>query len=221
MGLIVTQKSTNSVPPLESGVYTGICVGVVDLGEQHNQKFNKYQYKILFIFEIVDEFVDVDGEQKPRWLSKEFTASSNQKSNLYQVLTSWIGRALTDEELENGFDVSTMLKAGCQLQVLQEDKDGRSYNVIQAIIGLPKGAKVSEPISDIVLFDMDHEDAPEVFETLPDWMKDKIMKSTTWAQKNANSEDIDIDTGVDGETPSETPTAPKEAMETQKKGPGF
>lgn len=193
MGLKVSDKAKN-IPTLESGVYTGICVGVVDLGEQKNERFNKYQNRVLFFFEIAGEFVDVgEGELKPRWLSKEFTASLNSKSNLSKTLQSWRNKPFTPEEAA-GFDLGLMLGEACQLQVMEEEKNDRKYNNIQNIIGLPKGMRVEPPMSELIMFDMDYlEEAEEVLPKLPEWVQDRINKSTTWARLHQNTEELDVE----------------------------
>lgn len=121
MSLKIKKKSGSSVPPMEAGTYPAVCVGIVDLGEQYNEAFKKYTDKMLFIWEIPSQTIEIDGENKPRWLSKDFSASLHEKSNLYQTLVSWRGKAFTEAELaedENGdmqFSVLEMLGSGCFL----------------------------------------------------------------------------------------------------------
>ena len=103
MSLKAKRKVVSSIPPMDGGTYMGVCVAVVDLGQQYKQfekqKQGKYAEECMFIFEIPDERVEVDGEDKPRWLSsRRFTVSLNERSALYQMLTSWRGKALTDAE---------------------------------------------------------------------------------------------------------------------------
>ena len=78
MSLKAKRKVVSSIPPMDGGTYMGVCVAVVDLGQQYKQfekqKQGKYAEECMFIFEIPDERVEVDGEDKPRWLSsRRFT----------------------------------------------------------------------------------------------------------------------------------------------------
>lgn len=66
----IKDRAKPKAPPVEPGVYIAICVGVVDLGEQYSEKFKNYSNKVKFIWELVGETIEVDGEQKPRQLSK-------------------------------------------------------------------------------------------------------------------------------------------------------
>lgn len=64
-----------------------VCVGVIDLGEQYSEKFKKYSNEVQFVWELAGETVEVDGEQKPRQLSRTFTVASSKKSNLRGFLS--------------------------------------------------------------------------------------------------------------------------------------
>ena len=73
--LRVKDRAKPKLPPVEPGVYISVCVGVIDLGEQLCEYKNKktgYQPKVQFVWELVGETVEVDGETKPRQLSRIF-----------------------------------------------------------------------------------------------------------------------------------------------------
>lgn len=65
-------------------------------------------HKIRIFWEIIGETIEINGEQMPRLVSKEFTLSLNEKSKLRQALQSWRGKAFTAEELQ-GFDLRKVL----------------------------------------------------------------------------------------------------------------
>ena len=62
MSLKIKKKSGSSVPPMEAGTYPAVCVGIVDLGEQYNEAFKKYTDKMLFIWEIPSQTIEIDGD---------------------------------------------------------------------------------------------------------------------------------------------------------------
>lgn len=199
MSLKAKRKPANNIPPLDGGTYMSVCVGVIDLGEQYRQfdkqKQGKYAEECMFIFEIPSERVQVDGEDKPRWLSsKRYTVSLHERSALYQMLTSWRGKALSDAELDpagDGFDLMQMAGQGAMLSVsVAEKDDGSRRNKIEAVTGFPKGIPVPETESEILVFDADDPDM-EVFGKLPEWIQDVIRKSTQFAD-NAPDEKVDI-----------------------------
>ena len=139
---------------MDGGTYMGVCVAVVDLGQQYKQfekqKQGKYAEECMFIFEIPDERVEVDGEDKPRWLSsRRFTVSLHERAALFQMLTAWRGKALTDAELDpsgDGFDLMQMAGVPAMLSVTVVEKDdGSKYNRIEAVTGFPKGLPAPQP----------------------------------------------------------------------------
>ena len=199
MSLKIKKKSGSSVPPIDAGTYPAVCVGIVDLGEQYSETFKKYSDKLLVIWEIPSQTIEIDGEDKPRWLSKDFSASLNEKSNLYQTLVSWRGKAFTENELtedETGFmqfSVLDMLGTGCFLQVIVEEKDGNSYNRITSVIALPAGMPAPATETPLIAFDIDAWD-DEVFKSLPGWIQERIKKSTQYQKLHVPTDPVDVDT---------------------------
>lgn len=199
MSLKIKKKSGPSVPPMDAGTYPAVCVGIVDLGEQYSETFKKYNDKMLVIWEIPSQTIEIDGGDKPRWLSKDFSASLNEKSNLYQILVSWRGKAFTENELtedETGFmqfSVLDMLGTGCFLQVIVEEKDGNSYNRITSVIALPAGMPAPATETPLIAFDIDAWD-DEVFKSLPGWIQERIKKSTQYQKLHVPTDPVDVDT---------------------------
>ena len=210
MSLKIKKKSGSSVPPMEAGTYPAVCVGIVDLGEQYNEAFKKYTDKMLFIWEIPSQTIKIDGEDKPRWLSKDFSASLHEKSNLYQTLVSWRGKAFTEAELaedESGdmqFSVLEMLGSGCFLQVIVEEKDNGSYNRITSVIGLPVGMAAPTSETALIAFDIDNWD-DEVFNSLPEWIQERIKKSTQYQKLHAPTDPVDVDVSGENSQKEENP----------------
>lgn len=205
MGLKVKNKKGPSLPPVDAGTYNSICVGIVDLGEQYSEKFKKYDDKVLIIWELSGVTVEVDGEEKPRWLSKDFSATLNEKSNLTKFLVPWRGKAFTEDELSgDGFNLPEMLGKGCFLQVTIEEKDGNQYNKINGVMGLPVGMPPPTTESELLTFDMDAWN-DEVLEKLPEWIQDRIKKSTQYQKVHTPTEKVDF---PDATTPPANPEAP-------------
>lgn len=189
MSLKLKRKKVHREPAIPAGTYTAICVGVIDIGEQHNVKYNNYQDKIILIFEIPSQTIEADGEQKPRWLSQEYSASLNEKSKLYKTLRSWRAKDFTETELDE-FQLSEMAGEGCMIAVTLIEKDGVQYNNIDSVMGIPTDMPLPALQNDILIYDIDEPD-PEVFAKIPSWIQDKIKKSTQH-QKNLPDEKLDI-----------------------------
>ena len=199
MSLKAKRKAVSTIPPMDGGTYMAVCVAVVDLGEQYKQfekqKQGKYAEECMFIFEIPSERVEVDGEDKPRWLSsRRFTVSLHERAALYQMLTSWRGKALTDAELDpqgEGFDLMQMAGVPAMLSVtIAEKDDGSKFNRIEAVTGFPKGIPAPQPENEILIFDADEQDMA-VLDKLPEWIQNIIRKSTQFAE-HPPEEKLDI-----------------------------
>ena len=185
MSMIASDNGGSSIPKLEGGVYTAISSAIVDLGLQKNEKFDKTQRKFMMIWTILNETIEVNGEQLPRQLSKEYSFSLHEKSTLRKDLQAWRGKAFTEEELR-GFNILNVLNVPCQLQVLLEEKNGKSYNNIASIMALPKGTEVDR-LDNTYYFDIETTDSWKNWTKIPQWIQDRIKKAINY--KNSGLEE--------------------------------
>lgn len=184
----IKDRAKPKAPPVEPGVYVAICVGVIDLGEQYSEKFKNYANKVKFVWELVGETIEVEGEQKPRQLSKEFTISASKKGSLRSFLASWNSKEYTDDEFGD-LDLFDQIGKPCQLQVvLNETKE---YSNVSNLMPLPKGFPVPEMVSEPVLWDMNSWD-DEVFKKLPEWIQEQIKKSTEYQKQHAPETSVEV-----------------------------
>lgn len=190
MAIIAKATETTKYPPISEGIHMGICIAVIDLGEQYDELYDKVSRKVLITWELTDENIMIDGESLPRNISKEFTLSLNEKSNLRKALESWRGKAFTDQEME-GFDLINILGTACQLQITHNVKGDRTYSNICNIMAMPKGIQVAAPQTDPYCFDMSEPDYEQMMNNLPEWIADKVKKSETY-KKAHNTDFTDI-----------------------------
>ena len=190
-------KQGNSIDPIEAGNHHGICVAVIDLGTQYNDRFQKEQPKVMITWELIDFPIESDNSDGFRLISREYTAVLSEKSNLYADLISWRGRDFTPEELE-GFNIKNVLGANCLVNVVNITKNNKTYSNVTAVAKLPKGMTAKKGTYQLI-YDMD-EDVEAIPEGVPDWIKDKIKKSREWIAA-VNPQDYDepavTDTDVD------------------------
>lgn len=184
----VKARAKPKLPQMDPGVYMAVCIGVVDLGEQYSEKFKNYSNKVLFIFEFPEERVEVDGEDKPRWMSREFTISQSKKSKLFEFVGSWNGVQYTAESFGE-VELFDQIGKPCQLQLVTSESG--EYTNIAAVMQLPKGVKVERKETDTYAFDTEEWD-DSVFERLPDWIRERIMKSTQYQNSHAPTDAVDF-----------------------------
>ena len=194
MALKVKDRAKPKLPPVEPGVYLAVCVGVIDLGEQYSEKFKNYRNEVQFVWELAGETVEVDGEQKPRQLSRTFSVAASKKSNLRGFLGGWNGVQYSDEQFQ---DLDLFGQAGrpCQLNVVLNDTG--EYANVDSVIPLPKGMPAPQAVSPTILCNMD-EWSDEKFSALPDWVQEKIKKSTQYQKDHTPTDSVDFPVETSG-----------------------
>lgn len=175
MSMIVKSEGNSTIPQLEPGVYTGVASALIDLGLQENSMYKKTQRKVIIIWNIVGETITVKDEELPRVISKEYTMSLGEKSTLRKDLEAWRGKVFSADELE-GFDLRNIINTACQLQINAQEKNGRTYTNIAAIMAIPKGTKI-DTVDDTYIFDTYEPESWNNYDKIPNWIKEKIKKA--------------------------------------------
>lgn len=179
MSLFASAESTTKFPPLEAGTYLARAYGLIDLGMQHSDQYDKDQHKILIMWELPTETVETENGTDTRVLSKQYTCSLSENAHLRKDLEAWRGRKFTDEELR-GFDLRKILGVPCQLSVVPTERNGKTYTNIGAVVGLPKGTTIPDQVHGKLIFDLDEEGAYQAMEILPEWIQQRIKESETF-----------------------------------------
>lgn len=165
---------------IEEGIFNGVCSKLIDLGVQYNERFDNSSRKIRLFWEIIGETIEINGEEVPRQVSKEFTLSLNEKSKLRQMLQSWRGKAFTPEELQ-GFDLKKILGTGCQLQIIHKEGNNGTYANVETVLALPRGMTLPAP-TEMVWFDFDDPSTYPAFSKLPRFVQEKIAEAENFAE---------------------------------------
>lgn len=184
----IKDRAKPKTPPVEPGVYMAVCVGVIDLGEQYSEKFKNYANKVKFVWSLPSETIEIDGKTEERQLSKEFTFSVSKKGGLRAFLESWNSKNYSDDEFCE-LDVFDQLGKPCQLQVVLNDTG--EYSNVANLMPLPKGMPAPVSNTPFVTWDMDKWD-DAVFETLPEWTKEQIKKSTQYQKDHAPETVVEV-----------------------------
>jgi len=170
--LSATSKSSETVP---AGTFAARCYQIIDLG--HQTTSFEGEVKVVPQVRITWELSELMSDGRPFSISREYTATFGPKGNLRKMLEAWRGRAFTQEEL-GGFSLENVLGAPCMIGVVHKaSKDGtKVYANVGSVMAVPKGMPVPEPVNPQVKFDIGNFDN-KVFESLPDWLRTKIMMS--------------------------------------------
>jgi hypothetical protein len=180
MSIFVSATSGGNYPerkPIEAGAYAAVCDMIVDLGVQPSPG-GQYAPKrtVLLRFQIPEVRVEFtkDGETRslPAVISRTVGLSLNEKSTLYGLLTSWRGRAFTQDELKR-FDLGKVAGKPAFINVTHSVKGDRTYANLTSIMPLPKSMTAPALEGEALVFSTDAPN-PDVFDKLPAWVQDKI-----------------------------------------------
>lgn len=184
MPIIATKKTAN-YEPLAEGAYPARIYQIIHVGTVEGWK-GKPQNKVRLTFEFPTElkvFKEENGEQ-PQVLSNEYTLSFHEKSQLRKVIDACDPKALKKVD-EDGFvdeyDIENLLGKACLVTVVhKESKTSEDiYANIQSCTVLPKGMECPPQVNESKSLSFDEFD--EIFfESLPDFIKDKIKSSTEY-----------------------------------------
>lgn len=123
-------KGSDFVPAPE-GVWSAVCVDVVDLGIVDSVFGKKHKLKIVWE---IDQKME-DG--RPFLCQKRYNVSLHEKSTLAKDIKSWRGRPFTPEEFK-GFDIDKIIGAPCQLVIQHSENEGVTYANIMTIMKADK-----------------------------------------------------------------------------------
>jgi hypothetical protein len=183
MAINATTKGT-AKELIPAGNYVARCYQMLQIGtvtEDVNGE-TKTQHKVRIGWELPTElkvFDSAKGEQ-PLVISKEFTLSMHEKSNLRKTLASWRGKDFSADEAKS-FDILKLIGAPCMLNIIHKpSKDGtRMYEEIGSISPMPKGVTAPEQINPTIVLEYDNFNQ-SIFESLPDFIKNKIKSSAEY-----------------------------------------
>lgn len=192
MGFIASDSGGGDYKKVPQGVHMGRCYSLIDLGTQlvRYQFGDKTPHKIRIGWELFGEDeqgAPLEVEGKPMTISKSYTLSLNEKSNLRKDLESWRGRAFTDEEAK-GFDITKLLNVWCMVNVTHSENNGKTYTNVASLTPLPAALKNAKPTPyhEVVVFDLDQPDWA-VFENFHDKLKEAIKTSPEYAMAAGTS----------------------------------
>ena len=184
--MAIIAKSSDTVGnPVSEGVHVAICIRVVELGDQMNERFGNVQNKIILTWEVPNDTVIFEGEERPKLISKEYTLSLGTKAKLREHLEAWRNKKFSEDELD-GFDMINVLGKACQLQILHNDK---GYASIGSVMSLPKGTVAPQAVNETIYFDLSSDDSLALMDKLPEWVRDKVKLSAQYL--NLTSAQVD------------------------------
>lgn len=173
-------------PNIEPGGYPGRLVQLIDLGLQPQKPYQGQEkapvQMVMFTYELVDCFMlDEEGnevEDKPRWISETlpFLSLKADKAKSTQRYKAF------DPNFENDGDWSKYLGEPVTVTIINNPgKEGKVYDNIASLSTMrARDADKCPPLKNPAkMFSLDEPNI-EVFNSLPEWIRDKIKSNLNY-----------------------------------------
>ena len=129
--MIITQKDNcNEWDNPKPGVHNAVLIDIIDKGLQ-TWEFNgesKQAHKIRLLWEVEEK----TSGGKPMMAAKSYTKSLAPNSNLRAMLRSWLGREMSEQEL-NKFETADLIGRPAQVLVTSYKKHGESRVYVKEV----------------------------------------------------------------------------------------
>lgn len=213
----VKSNSGPKAPAMDAGAYPARLVQVIDLGVQPQEfggEKKAPKREIMVTYEFTDEFMpDADGnpdESKPRWLSERFPLN-NLDSDLAKSTKRYY--SLDPNEEYNG-EWPELVSLPVLVTVTRKARDDGDRNYVggTSAVRAKDAAKYPELVNEPRVFLMDEPDL-EVFEALPEWVRDLITDSLEF---EGSALDVAL-SSKGGKKEAKKPAAKREVKKEEKK----
>lgn len=167
--MYIEEKPREQAP---EGTHTAILYQIIDMGTQ-KREFNgdvKYIPTVRFTWELCEEKM-LDG--RPFAVSREYTAKIHEKAEICKMVKSWKG-IIPDGK----YNFFSLLGEACNISIVHNEK---GYPAITAIAPLKKSEKAPARHNQTQKLWL-REFNQQVFDSLPDFLKEKIRLSPEYAE---------------------------------------
>jgi len=184
-GIVVKVGSSKVTEIVPSGTHIGRCYSMIHIGtvQWEYQGEPKASDKVRFTFELPHETREFGGEEKPMVISKEYTVSLHEKSNLRKDLEMWRGKEFSAQEL-NSFDLTDLLGQPCNITVVHKTaKTGNEFAMIGGLGALTKGIDCPEQFNETFMFNYHDNFNQTWLDEQPEWVQNQIKGTDEYESK--------------------------------------
>ena len=187
MGLTISDSGGGDFTPAPAGNHVARCISIIDLGTHHNEMYNTDRTQVFIQWELPNETIEIDGEEKPFTIGTFYTASLSEKANLRKDLESWRGEAFTADQLA-GFNIEKLAGVPCLLNVTHKKKqNGSTRAVVSSVTPLLKDMECPPQHHETTLFDLSNATDADL-ETLSKGIRAIVEKSFEWQARSNQGE---------------------------------
>ncbi len=177
-------KKTATREPVPAGVFPARAYKLIHFGTVPDtyQGEHKLTNKLRIDWELPTEMKVFDPEkgEQPQSISKDYTASFNEKSNLYKDLSSWLGDLSQYDE----FELTQILGRDCMVNIQHKTSGaGNVYAYVAAVMPMPQGIECPPPVNPQFVWDFEDNFDDGVLENMHEYFRDKIKSSLEYEAK--------------------------------------
>lgn len=189
--------TTNSTPKelIPAGNYIARCYQMIQIGHIKEIILGEIKTlnKVRIGWELPTEtkVFNVEKGEQPFVISEEYTLSMHEKSNLRKMLASWRGKDFSIEEASS-FDITKLLGVPCMVNIIHKPAKTdptRMYQKIGSVSPLAKGVNCPPQMNPTTVLQYDDFNYA-LFESLPDFIKDKIRGSEEFIKMQSPEQTI-------------------------------
>ncbi len=165
---------------IPAGSYVARCYQMIELGTQETEfkGQKKLQKQVNITWELPTELAVFDEEkgEQPFVISRIYTLSMFEGSNLRHDLEGWRGKGFSPDELAR-FDITKLVGIACFINVIHKTNDkGKTFSNIASISPLPKGVTCPKQVNPSKVLQFDDFDY-NFYKELPKFLQEKIQAS--------------------------------------------
>lgn len=118
----IIAKEEEQGESLPTGMQHAVCSMVCDIGHQKGEYQGRpnLRHQVIVIWELEEKKKEGKFAGEPFYVSKFYTLSLGEKSNLRADIQSWRGVPFSEQELK-GFDLERLIGANCFLNLVKEE----------------------------------------------------------------------------------------------------
>lgn len=201
--------ATNNSSPRElvpAGNFIARCYKMIHIGTVieniEGKSVTLEKVRIGWELPLERKVFDTAKGEEPYVIDQEYTLSMSEKANLRKMLTSWRGKAFSEEEAKS-FDIMKLLGVPCMLNIVHKASKSdatKVYEQIASVSSMPKGIECPVAHNRNLVFEWANPNW-DVFDSLPDFIKNKIKSSAQYiafTQKNSSTASPDTFNNVPG-----------------------
>lgn len=197
-------KPTSNRTLQPQGTHVARIVSMIQIGTHQKEgrdgkPWEVAQARITFELPLETKVFREGDAPKPLVITKEYSLLLGEKANLRKLIEAVIGTTLIDAEAY-AFDVYNILGKPCAVTIKHKTNptSKETYAYVESVNSLMKGVECPPQINPTFLFMLSPFDE-EKFSNLPEFIREKIMKSPEYKSRLTQADKETITALRDGE----------------------